>query len=166
MSGVKVFTDLLIWQRARRWSKQIFRRTESGRFARDRRLVIQINDSSESVTANIAEGFGRGTQAEFIVFIGYSLGSLNETQSHLCTAYDRNYLAKEDFAALFQAGTEIRKMTVAFVQSMTKPKSGVKHMRKQRSTYQSWTEENWERFERITGRQRPEIFRKKVEDDD
>jgi len=39
--------------------------------------------------ANIAEGFGRGTQAEFVTFLGYSLGSLNETQSHLCAAYDR-----------------------------------------------------------------------------
>ena len=70
MSGVKVFTDLLMWQRAREWSKQIFHRTKTEAFSGDRRLVNQINDSSSSVMANIAEGFGRGTQAEFVLFLG------------------------------------------------------------------------------------------------
>src|SRR6478609_10618259 len=116
--GVQVFTDLLIWQRARKWSKAIFRHTLTDKFARDRRLVEQINDSSESVMSNIAEGFGRGTQGEFIQFLGYALGSLNETQSHLAAAYDREYLSREDFGSLFGAGTEIRKMTVSFITSM------------------------------------------------
>jgi len=51
-------------------------------FASGRRLVSQINDSSESVianTANIVDGFGRGTQGEFIQFLGYAMGSFNET---------------------------------------------------------------------------------------
>jgi four helix bundle protein len=77
MSGVRNFTDLLIWQRAREWSKSIFQYTKHDAFSRDRRLVEQINDSSESVMSNIAEGFGRGTQGEFITFLGYALGSLN-----------------------------------------------------------------------------------------
>src|SRR5689334_8778719 len=106
--AVKVFTDLLIWQRTRVWSRQIFERTRLDPFRNDRRLIEQINDSSESVMSNIAEGFGRGTQAEFITFLGYALGSLNETQSHLCAAFDREYLDREAFAALFAEGTEIR----------------------------------------------------------
>src|SRR5437899_3561681 len=116
--GVQVFTDLLIWQRARQWSKDIFAHTQREPFRHDRRLIEQINDSSESVMSNIAEGFGRGTQGEFITFLGYCLGSLNETQSHLCAAYDRKYLDKDTFAQLFAAGTEIRKMTVSFIKSM------------------------------------------------
>jgi four helix bundle protein len=87
--GVKVFTELIIWQRARTWSKAIYKQTEGAAFQRDRRLVEQINDSSESVMSNIAEGFGRGTQGEFVQFLGYAIGSLNETQSHLAAAYDR-----------------------------------------------------------------------------
>jgi four helix bundle protein len=59
--GVQNFTDLLIWQRARAWSKAIFRHTQRAPFKTDRRLGVQINDSSESVMSNIAEGFGRGT---------------------------------------------------------------------------------------------------------
>ena len=89
MAGANKFTDLRFWQRARLWSKEIFFLTKQKEFASDRRLVVQINDSSESVMANIAEGFGRGTQGEFIQFIGYALGSLNETQAHLTAAYDR-----------------------------------------------------------------------------
>src|SRR5277367_3679649 len=97
MAGVRVFTDLLIWQKARAWSKAIFQETQRTPFADDRRLVVQINDSSESVGSNIAEGFGRGTQGEFVQFLGYAMGSLKETQSHLCAAYDREYLTKDIF---------------------------------------------------------------------
>lgn len=161
MSGVRNFTDLKIWQRAREWSKRIFHHTRAEPFRSDRRLVTQINDSSESVMAIIAEGFGRGTQGEFVTFLGYSIGSLNETQSHLCAAYDREYISKEDFGREFQEGTEIRQMTVSFIRSMVMPKSGVKHIRK----YKSWSDEVWELYERHTGQQRPELWRKKPEDE-
>ena len=150
--GVQVFTDLKIWQRARQWSKAIFRHTLADKFARDRRLVEQINDSSESVMANIAEGFGRGTQGEFIQFLGYAPGSLNETQSHLAAAYDREYLEKDDFGALFAEGTEIRKMTVAFITSMVMPGSGVKNTKKP----QNFSFDVWELYERVTGKERPD----------
>ncbi len=160
MSGVKNFTDLLIWQRARKWSKRIFDSTCREPFHSDRRLVEQINDSSESSMSNIAEGFGRGTQAEFVTFLGYAIGSLNETQSHLCAAFDRGYISEDRFNGEFHEGTEIRKMIVGFIQSMTKPGSGVKHIHPIRN----WTDENWERFERITGQPRPELFRRRNED--
>ena len=155
MAAARTFTELRFWQRAREWSKRIFHLTRQEPFRSDRRLVAQINDSSESVIANIAEGLGRGTQGEFVTFLGYAIGSLNETQSHLCAAYDRDYLAKDEFGKLFQEGTEIRKMTVAFLQAMVRPGSGVKHMRK----YKNWTDQVWEAYERTTGKQRPELFR-------
>jgi four helix bundle protein len=157
MAGVRVFTDLLIWQKARAWSKAIFHETKKSPFCGDQRLVVQINDSSESVFANMAEGFGRGTQGEFVTFLGYSLGSLNETQSHLCAAYDREYLSKDTFGDLFQQGTEIRKMTIGFIKSMVMPGSGVKNIRK----LPSWSAQVWEMYERVTGEQRPEFFRRK-----
>ena len=152
MAGVGKFTDLRFWQRARTWSKDIFWKTKEAQFAGDVRLVRQINDSSESVIANIAEGFGRGTQGEFIQFLGYAVGSLNETQANLCAAFDREYLTKEQFGTLFQEGTEIRKMMVAFVRSMNQAGSGVKHLRKRRT----WTEQVWEQWETITGLARPD----------
>lgn len=157
MSGVRCFTELKIWQRARAWSKRIFHCTKREPFRHDRRLVEQINDSSESVMSNIAEGFGRGTQGEFVTFLGYSLGSLDETRSHLCAAYDREYLTKQEFGELFREGTDIRRMTVGFIRSMVMRGSGVKNIRK----YKSWTDEVWELYERVTGEERPEMFRTK-----
>jgi four helix bundle protein len=157
MAGVRNFTDLLIWQKARAWSKTIFWETKKSPFINDQRLVVQINDSSESVFANIAEGFGRGTQGEFVSFLGYSLGSLNETQSHLCAAYDREYLTKALFGELFQQGTEIRKMTIGFLKAMVMRGSGVKNVKK----VVPWSQQVWELYETVTGEQRPEFFRRK-----
>jgi four helix bundle protein len=154
MAGVSVFTELLIWQRAREWSKQIFVWTQKEPFCHDRRLVSQVNDSSESVSANIAEGFGRGTQGEFMVFLGYSIGSLNETQSHLCAAFDRRYLDRTNFEKLFNDGTEVRRMIVGFIKSMVMSGSGVKNIRK----VPNFREEVWELYERVTGQHRPEFF--------
>jgi four helix bundle protein len=149
--AAKAFTDLLIWQRARQWAKAIYSHTQNGDFRADRRLVEQINDSASSVMANIAEGFGRGTQGEFVQFLGYAIGSLNETQSHLTVAYDREYISKELFGQLFAAGTEIRKMTVAFITSMVMGGSGVKNMRK----HVPFAHEVWDLYERLTGKPRP-----------
>ncbi|NUQ64747.1 MAG: four helix bundle protein [Pirellulales bacterium] len=59
MGGVRSFTDLLIWQGARAWLKAIFAVSRHTPFCKDQRLVVQINDSSESVMSSIAEGFGR-----------------------------------------------------------------------------------------------------------
>jgi four helix bundle protein len=151
--GVRNFTDLLIWKKARAWSKEIFWCASGGQFARDQRLVVQINDSSESVMSNIAEGFGRGTQEEFVVFLGYAIGSLMETQSHLCAAYDRKYLSKEEFGKLYADGTELRKMIVGFVRSMVMPRSGVRNIR----ATKNWSERVSEIFERVTGKPPPAI---------
>jgi four helix bundle protein len=151
MPGAQNFTDLLIWKRSRAWSKQIYFATLEPPFVRDQRLVIQINDSSESVMSNIAEGFGRGTQEDFITFLGYALGSLMETQSHLCAAYDRRHLAKDKFAALYNDGNELRKMIVAFIRSMIMPRSGVKNIRRTKS----WSEKVCEIYERVTGKPPP-----------
>lgn len=105
--------------------------------------------------SNIAEGFGRGTQNEFVVFLGYAIGSNDETRSHLCAAYDREYLSRDDYRDEFTDGTEIRRMIVAFIKSMVMPNSGVRHIRRQTN----WTNEVWELYERITGKERPELFR-------
>jgi four helix bundle protein len=154
MPAARTFTDLKFWQRSRAWAKDIFHHAQQQPFARDQRLVVQINDSSESVMANMAEGFGRGTQEEFITFLGYALGSLAETQSHLCAAYDRSYLAKPQFAALFQEGTDIRKLTVAFIRAMIMPRGGVRSLGKR----SNWSNQTWEIYERLTGKPRPALF--------
>ena len=82
--------------------------------------------------------------------------------AHPAAAYDREYISKDAFAQLFAEGTEIRKMMIAFITSMTRAGSGVKNMRKTLS----WTEQVWQRYERITGKPRPEIFNPPKGDDE
>lgn len=162
MAGVKAFNDLHCWQEARILSREIYQRTKSSPFSTDHRLVVQINDSSESVMSNIAEGFGRGTQGEFVQFLGYAIGSLDETRSHLVAAYDRQYLSKTEYESLFRRGIVVRKMIVKLITSMVMPGSGVKHRRNQKR----WTDEVWELYERVTGKPRPELFVTPVESRD
>lgn len=63
MAGVRDFTELRIWRQARQWSKDIFWRTQEGQFARDQRLMAQINDSSESVAGSRTMSLPVFTQA-------------------------------------------------------------------------------------------------------
>jgi four helix bundle protein len=153
MAGARNFTELRIWRGARAWAKRIFPLTRRPVFREDRRLSEQVNDSADSVMANIAEGFGRGTQGELITFFGYSISSLNETQSHLVCAYDRQYVSREEFGQLFQQGTDIRKGIVRFITSTVKDGSGVKHMR----PMAKWSDKVREIYERVTGRPAPDF---------
>jgi four helix bundle protein len=58
-------------------------------------LKEQVSDSSRSITANIAEGFGRFHYQENIQFCRLSRGSLGETLDHMITAYDETYITKD-----------------------------------------------------------------------
>ncbi len=77
MAGAHKFTELKFWQLAREWSKQIFQQTQDENFKTDRRLIIQINDWSESVMANIAEDDG-------------CLYSIHDTARQRCQTHPQN----------------------------------------------------------------------------
>jgi four helix bundle protein len=154
MPAARSFTEPLFWQRARKWSAEIFQLTRQPPFTHDQRLVVQINDSSETVMSNMAEDFGRGAQEEFITFLGYALGSLDEAQSHLRAAYDRGSFKKDQFAELYREGTAVRKLTVAFIRAMVLPRGGVRRLGKT----PSWSNQVWEMYERRSGKPRPAMF--------
>ena len=61
----------------------------------DFNLKAQIVRSNRSITANIAEGFGRFHYQENIQFCRQSRGSLSETLEHMITAFDEKYIAKD-----------------------------------------------------------------------
>ena len=81
MATIKRFEDLEIWQEARRLSKIIHKISIETDLKTDFKFREQIKSSSGSVMDNIAEGFERGTRAEFIQFLGYSKGSCGEFRS-------------------------------------------------------------------------------------
>ncbi|WP_242696361.1 four helix bundle protein [Longitalea luteola] len=83
--------------------------------AKDYKLKDQINGSSGSIMDNIAEGFGRGGNKEFIQFLCISLGSVCECQSQLYRVSDRNYIDKIMFDELYHLCNEIRKMIFGLI---------------------------------------------------
>jgi four helix bundle protein len=77
---------------------------------KDYKLKDQINRSSGSIMDNIAEGFGRGGDSEFIQFLEVSNASACETQSQLYRVLDRSYIQLEIFTELYNLAEEIKKM--------------------------------------------------------
>jgi four helix bundle protein len=65
-------------------------------------LVQQLRRASKSVSANIAEGYGRFHYLETLRFYSIARGSLNETLNHLITANTLGYIANEEFKALYE----------------------------------------------------------------
>jgi four helix bundle protein len=102
MAIVSRFEDLNIWGLARELENQIFNLTKKENFKKDFGLVTQINRATVSIMSNIAEGFGRGSNKEYLNFIIIAKGSINEVQSQLYNARDRGYIEKDDFEKVFE----------------------------------------------------------------
>ena len=89
---IERFEDLEIWQEARELCKFIRSLTRKPEFSKDFKLVGQINGSSGSIMDNIAEGFDRDGNKEFIQFLSISRGSNAETRSQAYRAIDSAYI--------------------------------------------------------------------------
>jgi four helix bundle protein len=116
MSKVERFEDLKIWQLARELCQMIHKLTIKDQFSRDFKLVGQINGSSGSIMDNIAEGFERDGNKEFIQFLTFSKGSCGETRSQLYRALDYQYITQEEFDTAYKITLEESKMIKSFIQ--------------------------------------------------
>jgi four helix bundle protein len=101
MATVNRFEDLVAWQKARVFAREIYIASQTGRFARDFGLAGQIQRAASSIMFNIAEGFERGGRAEFHQFLSIAKGSCAEVRSQLYLALDIGYITEEQFT-LFQ----------------------------------------------------------------
>jgi four helix bundle protein len=81
MSKIENFEDVAAWPRARVLGKEVCARAKVGKFGRDFGLRDQIQRASVSAMANIAVGFERGGDKEFV--LSNSQGSCDEVKSHL-----------------------------------------------------------------------------------
>lgn len=122
MSTINRFEDLDVWKESRALNKIIGTLIQEKKFKNNFRLINQIEGSTGSVMDNIAEGFERGTRAEFIQFLGYSKGSCGELRSQLYRALDRNYLSKDQFDELFKLVSRISAMLHGLISYLQKTK--------------------------------------------
>jgi len=107
MAKIKKFEDLECWKRARRFTNEIYKVTGTGKFARDFALRDQIRRAAISILSNVAEGFERGGDNEFIQFLSVAKGSSGEARSQLYIALDQTYISESQFEVLSKSVTEV-----------------------------------------------------------
>jgi len=95
------FEDLECWQEARSLVRTVYAATRDGAFKKDLRLSGQIQAAAASVMANIAEGFIRRSDKEFIQFLFIAMSSAAEVQSHLYIAVDQGYVDQKQFDDMY-----------------------------------------------------------------
>lgn len=116
---IKTFQDLVVWQKAYALTLKTYRCTRT--FPRDEvfGLTSQLRRAASSVSANIVEGFARGTK-EFLQFLVIARGSLEETKFHLLLAKDLEYLHVETYQEFQRLTDEVGRMLNALIVSLRK----------------------------------------------
>lgn len=94
------FRRLTVWKAARAYRIAIYQASEAFPYHERFNLTAQIRSSASSIGWNIAEGCGRGSDADFARFIHHALGSANENHDQLIQALDLAYLRPRQFTAL------------------------------------------------------------------
>ena len=115
MAKIERFEDIEAWQKARQLVKEVYRVCRVESYKKDYSLIDQTRRSAISIMANIAEGFARRTNREFINFLGMAHASAAELQSHLYVALDQRYISDRDFKVLYSLTSEVSKMIQGFI---------------------------------------------------
>ena len=115
MATARKFENLEVWQRARCLAAKLYLLSSSGTFAKDFGLRGQIQRAAVSIVSNIAEGFDRRSNSQFIQFLEIAAGSASEVRAQLYVALDVGYIGKEQFKEVFKDVSEISGMLTNFI---------------------------------------------------
>lgn len=107
MATIKRFEEIISWQKSRELNKVLGKYIDAGKFKKSYKLISQIEGSAGSVMDNIAEGFERSSNREFLQFLYISKGSCGEFRSQLYRALDRSYLIQKEFNELYNMAMEV-----------------------------------------------------------
>jgi len=110
------FEEVKAWQEARKLVNLVYDAIDSNTsFKKDFRLASQIQGAAVSSMANIAEGFARRSNKEFIQYLFISKSSAAEVQSHLYVALDQEYLDQDMFKKIYDKAEEVSKLDSGFI---------------------------------------------------
>ena len=114
------FEDLEIWQEARSLCQYIFKITAKEPFNKDFRFRDQIRASSGSIMDNVAEGYERDGNKEFVQFLSIAKGSCGETRSQCYRAMDFGYIDEVTLGELIDQTTNLSRKIAGFISYLKK----------------------------------------------
>jgi four helix bundle protein len=120
MATIKRFEDIEAWKSARELRRTVYRLTRDKRFAADFALVGQIRRAAISSGSNIAEGFERGGNREFIQFLSNSKGSAGEIKEQLYCALDEDYITQDQFDLTYRLADGTSRLIGGFMTYLRK----------------------------------------------
>lgn len=109
------FEDIECWQEARKIVNRVYNVCRDNEFRKDYSLVDQIKRTAISIMANIAEGFSRKGNKEFIQFLFIAKSSAAELQSHLYVALDQKYICEAEFNGLYEELDKVQRKISNFI---------------------------------------------------
>jgi len=112
---IEKFEDIEAWKEARKMVNRIYKVCSVNVFKRDFSLADQMKRAAVSIMANIAEGYARNGNKEFIRFLFIAKSSAAELQSHLYVAFDQGYIDNEDFQEIYRDLDKIQRMLSNFI---------------------------------------------------
>lgn len=118
MAQIKRFEDLIIWQKARLICQKVYILTKKSGFSNDFELIKQCRRSSGSIMDNIAEGYERDGNKEFIQFLSIAKGSCGELRSQIYRAFDNQYISQEEFDMMMSDTLEESRMIQGFINTL------------------------------------------------
>jgi len=119
------FTDLKVYKKSRVFRKAVAAMVKT-HFPKEEeyRLKAQIINASRSITANIAEGYGRFYYQDTIRFCRIARGSLEESMEHLITAYDETYITSEELKEFKSKYDDCLKLLNGYISYLKRTKKG------------------------------------------
>lgn len=115
MARIERFEDIEAWKLAREVTRMIYAVSTSEKFCRDFALSNQIRRASISILSNIAEGFERGGNKEFLQFLAIAKGSSGEVRAQIYAALDQNYIDEAQFKEISNKLIEISRTISGFM---------------------------------------------------
>lgn len=115
---MKDFRELNVWEKSHQLTLEIYKMTTGFPKVEQYGLTSQLRRASSSIGLNIAEGCGRGSDADFKRFLYFSFGSACEVEYCLILVLDLNYIASDKHAELQSLIEEIKKMLSALIEKL------------------------------------------------
>jgi four helix bundle protein len=121
---MKSFRDLMVWEKAHALALASYRGTAEFPKQEIYGLTGQIRRCSASIAANIAEGCGKRSNAEFQRFLHIAAGSASELEYHFLLAKDLGFLSPEEHKTLDDSTVEVKRMLAGLIRKVEADRQG------------------------------------------